>query len=45
VLEDDLPPARLWLAHRTDPPPATRSLVALARRLYRGGLLAPPPVA
>jgi DNA-binding transcriptional LysR family regulator len=45
VLEDDLPPARLWLAHRTDPTPATRSLVALARRLYRGGRLAPPPAA
>jgi DNA-binding transcriptional LysR family regulator len=45
VLEDDLPPARLWLAHRTDPPPATRSLVALARRLHRGGRLASPPVA
>jgi DNA-binding transcriptional LysR family regulator len=32
---DDLPPARLWLAHRADPAPATRALIALARRLHR----------
>jgi DNA-binding transcriptional LysR family regulator len=42
VLEDELPPARLWLAHRTDPAPATRSLIALARRLHRGGRLGAP---
>jgi DNA-binding transcriptional LysR family regulator len=32
--EDELAPARLWLAHRTDPAPATRSLLALAARLH-----------
>ncbi|HEX3833086.1 MAG TPA: LysR family transcriptional regulator [Solirubrobacteraceae bacterium] len=30
---DPLPPARLWLAHQTSPPPATRALAALAHRL------------
>jgi DNA-binding transcriptional LysR family regulator len=36
-ISDDLPPARLWLAHRSSPPPATRSLVALAHRLHGCG--------
>lgn len=33
AVRDELPPARLWLAHRTQVAPATRSLIALARRL------------
>lgn len=37
ALSEELPPARLWLAHRTHLAPATRSLVALARRLQRRG--------
>lgn len=41
AVEDQLPPARLWLAHRTDAAPATRSLVALARRLRCEGRPAP----
>jgi DNA-binding transcriptional LysR family regulator len=38
-LEDDLPPGRIWLAHRSSAPPATRSLAALAGRLHRAGTL------
>lgn len=34
ALGDHLAPARLWLAHRTDPPPATRALAAVARRIH-----------
>ncbi|HZO79530.1 MAG TPA: LysR family transcriptional regulator [Solirubrobacteraceae bacterium] len=30
---DELPPARLWLAHRSEPAPAVRALAAVARRL------------
>jgi hypothetical protein len=30
---DDLPPARLWLAHRSDPASAIRALAAVARRI------------
>jgi DNA-binding transcriptional LysR family regulator len=37
AVSDELPPARLWLAHRTHAAPATRSLVALATRLRRSG--------
>jgi len=32
-ITDSLAPARLWIAHRTDPPPATRTFVAVAHRL------------
>jgi len=42
ALTDDLPPTRLWLAHRTNPAPATRAFVALARRLHRTGTLHTP---
>jgi DNA-binding transcriptional LysR family regulator len=34
--------ATLWLAHRSDPPPATRALLALAARLHASGELLPP---
>ncbi len=30
---DELPPARLWLAHRSDPAPAIRALAAVASRI------------
>jgi DNA-binding transcriptional LysR family regulator len=33
AISDPLPPAQLWIAHQTDPPPATRALVAVAHRL------------
>lgn len=41
-VRDDLAPAQLWLAHRTQPAPATRSLLALATRLYRENRLIAP---
>lgn len=34
TIDDELAPARLWLAHRADPPPATRALAAVAHRLH-----------
>jgi DNA-binding transcriptional LysR family regulator len=42
-VDDELPPAQLWLAHRVDPAPPIRSLVALAARLHGEGRLVPPP--
>jgi DNA-binding transcriptional LysR family regulator len=44
ALTDDLPPARLWLAHRTNPAPPARALVARAERLNRTGGLHEPDV-
>ena len=32
-IRDELPPARLWLAHRSDPAPAIRALAAVAHRI------------
>jgi DNA-binding transcriptional LysR family regulator len=43
TIRDRLAPARLWLAHRTEPAAPTRSLVALAARLHRAHQLIPPP--
>jgi hypothetical protein len=43
AVRDQLAPAALWLAHRTEPAPAARSLLALAARLHRAGELLPPP--
>lgn len=34
AVSDDLAPARLWLAHRSDPAPATRALAAVAQRIH-----------
>jgi DNA-binding transcriptional LysR family regulator len=37
AVREELSPARLWLAHRSRPAPATRALLALAGRRDRGG--------
>jgi DNA-binding transcriptional LysR family regulator len=38
-VSDVLPPARMWLAHRSNPAPAARTLLALAARLHATGRL------
>jgi DNA-binding transcriptional LysR family regulator len=42
-IADPLPPAQLWLAHHTDPAPATRALLALVERLHGSERLISPP--